>query len=264
MSEKMGLRSGRVLSLHQYVMVIEAWAESLRRGSHVASSLTEIFDLTETLDQGLPPSKKPSDQEIAGALAKIDRPQGLEQSPGKLTFSGRVLLAHLLGGICYPSRVMLAQRMTPIRFWERVGSWGNRSRWLFGWGRVKLLFVKDWVRISQITKVTPFLEGAMGRIVGDYLIELIGRRQGMAKQTYLHRMIVDYALMTVVISRHARAAASAEGLAQVMEKHVREAIGVAELLFSHGDPGQSLVLQQLRLRLMSNREDFRRLLAAES
>ncbi len=265
MSEKMGLRSGRVLPRNQYVMLIEAWADALKTGSNVALSLANIFDLTETLDRGLPPTKRPTDQEIRLALAPEAEPASLKLTPGKLTFGGRMLVAHLLGGICYPSRVMLAHRMTPIRFWEKVGSWGNRIRWLFGWGKVKLLFVERAVKVAEISRVAPFLGETLGRIVADYLVELVGRRQGMAKQTYLHRVIVDYALMTTLISRYARAAASAEGLSQVEERHVREGIGIAELLFSHqSDSGQSLVLQQLRLLLMSNRDDFRRLLAAES
>lgn len=265
MSQKMGLRSGRVLPRHQYVFLIEAWADVLRKGSNVGLSLAALFDLTDALDEGLPPERKPSDSEIKTALNKLSTLESSPLIPGKLTFGGRMMVAHLLGGICYPSRVMLAHRMTPIGFWEKVGSWGNRLRWLFSWGKVKLLFVDQAVRVAQISRVAPFLDGPLGRIVVDYLVELMSRRQGMARQTYLHRVIVDYALMTALISRYARAAASAEGLLRVEEKHVREGIGIAELLFSHqGDAGQGLLLQQLRLLLMSNRDDFRRLLAAES
>lgn len=265
MSEKMGLRSGRVLPRHQYVVLIEAWADVLRQGSNVALSLANIFDLTDVLDEGLPPTKMPTNQEIQRALSPDQRPDSLYLAPGKLTFGGRMMVAHLLGGLCYPSRVMLAHRTTPIRLGEKLRSWGNRLRWLFGWGQVKMLFVEQAVRVAEISRVAPFLGGAKGRLVVDYLIELVGRRQGMTRQTYLHRVIVDYALMTVVISRYARAAASAEGLPEVEERHVREGIGIAELLFSHqGEASQSLVLQQLRLLLMSNRDDYRRLLAAES
>lgn len=265
MSPKMGLRSGRVLPRHQYVMVIEAWAQALRSGTNAGLALAQIFDLTDAVDERLPKTKQPQDKEIGLALTEA---QELEVPPlkgGKLTFGGRMLVAHLLGGICFPSRVMLAHRMTPIRFWEKVGSWGNRLRWLFSWGKVKLLFVEKPVRVAGITKVSPFLSSEMGRLVSEYLVELITRRQGMAKQAYLHRVIVDLALMTALISRYARAAASAEGLTVVNEAHVREGIGIAELLFSHqGDSGQSMVLHQLRLLLMSNRDDFRRLLAAET
>jgi lysine-N-methylase len=169
-----------------------------------------------------------------------------------------MLVAHLLGGICYPSRVMLAHRITPIRFAEKVASWINRLSWLFNWGRVKLLFVERRVQVKRVREIPPFLGSEVGRLVSDYLLEVLERRQGMTKQTYRSRVV-----MTALISRYARAAASTDG-GRVEEKHVKEGIGIAELLFSHqGDSGQSLVLHQLRLFLMANREDYRRLLAAE-
>jgi len=265
MAEKMGLRSGRVLARHHYVLLIEAWAKSLSLGSNVASSLGRLFDLTDELDEALPKTKKPNDNEFKAALVAAEDSKEETLAQGKLTFQGRMLVAHLLGGICYPSRVMLAHRMTPVTFWEKVRSWGNRLAWLFGRGKVKLLFVDQPVPVSGIQKVAPFLSGSLGKIVADYLIELIGRRQGMTKQTYLHRVLVDMALMTALISRYARASASAAGASEVSEAHVREGIGIAELLFSHqGDSGQSTVLHQLRLFFMSNREDFRRLLASET
>lgn len=265
LAEKMGLRSGRVLPQLQYVRVIQRWRQLLSEGQSASVSLVRIFETTDALDAALPASKRPNDAELSQALDRACETQGQELHHGKLRFGGRMLVAHLLGGICYPSRVMLAHRLTPIRFTERVRSWLNRLHWLFSIGTVKLLFVDRPVKVSQVQSVRPFLGSEPGKLVTDYLIELVDRRQGMSKQTYLHRVIVDMALMTALISRYARAAASAEALKEVEPRHVREGIGIAELLFSHqSDAGQSSVLQQLRLTLMSNPEDFRRLLASET
>lgn len=264
MAEKMGLRSGRVLPRSQYVQVIARWERVLKEANDAPSALALIYDLTDAFDEALPKTKRPTDSEVADAL---DTALQSEEAPllrGQLKFGGRMLVAHLLGGICYPSRVMLAHRLKPITFGERLGSWMNRLQWLFGWGKVRLLFVEAPVRLGRAGRVRPFLREDLGRLVSEYLLEVLNRRQGMTKQTYLSRILVDLTLMTALISRYARAAASTEPGGSVQEKHVREGIGIAELLFSHqGDAGQSAVLHQLRLVLMSNREDFRRLLAAE-
>jgi lysine-N-methylase len=264
MSEKMGLRSGRVLPRDQYVAVVETWKEFLGEDSDVVHSLVRIYDFTDALDESLPRAKRPNGVELSQAITVAREPKSAPPVRAKLSFGARMFVAHLLGGLCYPSRVMLAHRMHPVTFSETVSSWMNRLAWLFGWGTVRLLFVELPVKIGRVKRVEPCLSGASGRLVADYLMELIDRRQGMGKQTYLSRVIVDMALMTTLISRYARSSAAAEGLHQVEPRHVKEAIGVAELLFSHqGDAGQSTVLHQFRLFLMSNRDDFRRLLAAE-
>lgn len=263
MAEKMGLRSGRVLPRAQYALVVEKWRELLGAGSPV-DALAAIYDFTDALDEHLPRAKAPTDGELRVAIEKSAGSEVALLSPSKLGFGGRVLLSHLLGGICYPSRVMLAHRVTPISFGEKVRSWVNRLAWLFRIGSVKLLFVEIPVRVRRIDSVATFLRSESGQLVAEYLKELLDRRQGMQKQTYLSRVVTDLALMTALISHYARAAASAENLLQVEPRHIKEGIGVAELLFSHqGDAGQSVVLHQLRLNLMSNRDDFRRLLAAE-
>lgn len=263
MAEKMGLRSGRVLPRDQYVEVVEKWRQLLEMSDPI-SALAQIYDFTDSLDDYLPRTKKPSDGELHLAIQKAVEGEVPQLASSRLGFGGRVLLSHLLGGICYPSRVLLAHRMTPVRFFEKVRSWINRLAWLFRFGSVKLLFIDVPVRVRRIDSVSGFLRSQAGGLVTEYLRELLERRQGMQKQTYLSRIIADMALMTTLISHYARAAASAESLNQVELRHVKEGIGIAELLFSHqGDGGQSVVLHQLRLNLMSNRDDFRRLLAAE-
>jgi lysine-N-methylase len=264
MAEKMAQRSGRDLPRAHYVRLVEEWQEFLRsEDQSPPAALARLYDLTDEVDEALPKTKRPDNQEFEEALTKARAVATTSLERGRLSFGGRMLVAHLLGGICYPSRVMLAHRLKRVTWSERIGSWMNRLSWLFGWGKVRLLFVDVPVRMRRAHKVKPFLGADLGRLVSDYLLEILDRRQGMAKQTYLSRVVVDLALMTALISRYARAAASADD-GVVQEKHVREGIGVAELLFSHqGDSGQSTVLHQLRLVFMSNRKDFRRLLAAE-
>lgn len=267
MAEKMGLRSGRVLPRAQCAEVVEKWRELLGKSNPV-DALAQIYDFTDSLDDHLPRNKKPDDRELRASIGRAIESAASPEAPrlvsSKLGFGGRVLLSHLLGGICYPSRVMLAHRMTPITFGEKVRSWINRLAWLFRLGSVRLLFVEVPVRVRRIDSVAGFLRSQTGQLVTEYLQELLDRRQGMQKQTYLSRVITDMALMTILISHYARAAASVEGLSEVLPQHVKEGIGIAELLFSHqGDAGQSVVLHQLRLNLMSNRDDFRRLLAGE-
>lgn len=267
MSPKMGLRSGRVLPKKQYARVVAQWQELLHRAASPTEGLSWLYDFTDALDEELPRSKRPNDaeldQSIEAALACTE--PSLQGVPAKLTFSGRVLVSHLLGGICYPSRVLLAHRLRPISLWERIRSWGNRLAWLFGLGKVKLLFVEKPVRVRAAQRVPGFLNGPLGEIFTDYLDELLVRRQGMSKQSYLSRVVVDLALMLVTASRYARASAAGAGRSAVSEADLREGIGIAELLFSHqGDEGQSTVLHSLRLKLMTDRDDFRRLLSAES
>lgn len=268
MAERMGLRSGRALPRAQYVQIVRKWIELLKRSDNLPRTLALLYDFTEAVDAALPKKKELSDREFGEALAKGDSVSEPALLARKLGFNGRVLLSHLLGGICYPSRVMLAHRLAPVTFWEKVRSWGNRISFLFEWGRVKLLFVERPVPVRRIGSVRPFLTGQQSQEfsarVRGFLVEVLERRQGMTKKTYLHRILVDLALMTSLISRYARAHAAAEGADQVSELGVKEGIGIAELLFSHqGDAGQSVVLHQLRLKLLTNPEDYRGLLAAE-
>lgn len=263
MSEKMGLRSGRVLPRAQYARVIERW-RSLLEGAPPADALARIYDFTDSLDVHLPRAKHPNDKELRLALERAEQEEIVPLAPGRMRLGGRILIALLLGALSYPTRVLLAQRTTPIGLGEKVRSWMNRLSWLLGIGRVRLQFVDAPVRVARVERVERFLRGKLGVLVSDYLREVLVRRQGMQKQTYLSRIISDLALMTTVISRYARAAASAEGCQSVQERHVKEGIGIAELLFTHQtDAGQSYVLHQLRFNLMSDRKDFRRLLASE-
>src|SRR5688572_32633906 len=100
-----------------------------------------------------------------------------------------------------------------------------------------------------MARVGSVLGGQHASVVTDYLSEVLWRRQGMHRKTYLHRLLVELALMAVVISQHAKAAAAARGGSEANEGEVREAIGVAELLFSHqADAAEGLVMSTLRMR----------------
>ncbi len=264
LAAKMGLRSGRVLPRQQYVHLVDAWKDALERTDCVPRTLSELFFFTDRIDQRLPRDRRPTDQEFAGLLQTAELAEAPPLTPARRGFSVRVLIAHLLGSLCLPVRQMLAHRLTPIRASEKFAAWWVRIRWLLRWGQVDLLFVERPVRLSRIDAVAPIFGGSTGALVATYLQEVLARRQGMAGQTYLHRVLVDLGLMTVLISQYARASASAQGLRVAADSHVNEAISIAELLFTHqGDAGQGLVLSQLRLKLMGDPVAYQRLLASE-
>ena len=264
LSERMGLRSGRALPKQQYLRVVEAWRDELAQSANLAQSLARLFTLTEAVDQALPKSHHPSDRELEQALhlGQTSSPPAL--SPRRLPLGGRILLSHLLGAICYPLRLMQPTRVEPVSWTQRVGSLWLRLKWLLGMGRVQLLFIEQPVALRQIQAVAPFLREPLARPLAEYLREVLARRQGMHKKTYLHRFVIELGLMTLVASRYARARAASRAAALVDEHDVREGIGIAELLLTHqGEMGHSLVLDQLRLQLMSNPDDFIALLSAE-
>jgi lysine-N-methylase len=264
MSEKMGLRSGRVLPRQQYAKLVDVWRQQLEDCPEPGTTLAWMFDFTQQLDSLLPPDKNPSNPEFQELLTQARQGEFPQLLPRPLGFSGRVFLSHLLGSITWPTSAMLAHRLEPIGTWEKLRSWWSSLCWLMRWGRVRLLFVDKPIRIAQIARVAPFLHAEAGRPVARFLSEVLRRRQNMTRQTYLHRVIVDLALMATLISQYARAAAASEGLQVVGAGHVSQGISMAELLFTHqGESSQGYVLQQLRLRLMSDPDDFRRLLAAE-
>lgn len=264
MAEKMGLRSGRTLARTHYARVVREWTEILKSGS-LPEALSAVFDFTDRIDEALPKKKDLGKEEVEAALTAAHERTVREPIAARprLDFNARIFFGYLLGGLCYPSRVMHAHRVTAVTYWESVRSWGNRLAWFFGWGTARLIFVNNPVAPGRVARVAPVLTAEGGDLVRGFLIEVLQRRQGMSSQTYLHRVVVDLALMTVLISRYARAAASAEGLSAATAAHVKEGIGVAELLFTHQGGANLTVLDQLRYKLMTGRSDFRRLLAHE-
>jgi lysine-N-methylase len=260
----LGLRSGRVLPSEHFTWLADAWREVLSRAP-VPEALVRLFLATDRFDEALGPSgSAPTRSAVAAAWEAAHPEQAVVLAPRRRSFSGRVLLAYLLGGLSYPSRVLLPHRTIKSSPWERLRALGNRLSWLFSMGTVDLYLIPGRVPVGRIGRVDSVLMGPHASVVGEYLREVLWRRQGMHKKTYLHRLLVDLGLMAVVISQHAKAAAAARRVRQASEAEVREAIGVAELLFSHqADHAEGLVLSTLRLKLLSDEEQFRRLLSAE-
>lgn len=262
LAEKMGLRSGRVLERAHFIQLVERWSEALAESEVVPATVAHLFDLTEEVDAALP-ARPPSEREFTSLLARAGQECAALRTAGP-SWSSRFAIAQLLGDLCLPARLMLAHRLAPLRSSERWAVRWMRLKWFFRWGTVDLLGAPEPVRVAAIEKVAPIFSGETGKAVAGYLREVLARRQGMSRSTYLHRVLVDLALMVVVISRYARASAAAHGRPRAELGDVREGIGVAELLFTHqGDEAHGIVLKQLHLKLMADRDDFRRLLAAE-
>lgn len=263
LAPKMGLRSGRVLTQKHFAALVEEWRSVLEEGVSVADALVRIYELTDAFDEQLPRKQLDSgefEQALAAAQASPRRPVLAR----KLGFNARVLFSYFLGGLSYPTRVLMPHRAHRVDFWERVRALGTRIRWFLGRGRVDLYLVEQPVPLARVGGVRSALLEANGQLIGDYLREVLQRRQGMSRQTYLLRVVVDLGLMALLISRHARASAAAAGLGEATSAQVKEGIGIAELLFSHqSEAAQTSVLQSLRLKLMSDPEDFRRLLGGE-
>jgi lysine-N-methylase len=263
LSASLGLRSGRVLGKEQFAWLIDAWREVLT-GVAVPEALVRLFEATDRFDGALVQDATPSPAALAAAWQKAEPDRPVELRRRRQGFSQRILLAYLLGGLSYPSRVLLPHRTKPISFWDRLRSLGNRLAWLLSLGQVDLYLVPGRVPVGRVARVESVLLGPHTSVVTEYLREVLWRRQGMHKKTYLHRILVDLALMAVVISRHAKAAAAARGAPAANEAEVREAIGVAELLFSHqADQAEGLLLSTLRVKLLSDERQFQNLLSAE-
>lgn len=270
LASSLGLRSGRVLSREHFAWLVDAWRDVLERAP-LPEALVRLFQATDRFDEALSRGAAAGTPGALteGALAKAweaaDPSQPSPMPRRRTSFSARVLLAYLLGGLSYPSRVLLPHRTRKRSFGENVRSLANRLAWLLSWGQVDLYLVSGRVPIRRVERVESVLAGPHAGVVAEYLSEVLWRRQGMHRQTYLHRVLVELALMAVIISRHAKAAAAARGGVRAEEGEVREAIGVAELLFSHhGEEAGGVVLSILRMRLLSDEGQFRSLLAAEA
>lgn len=265
LSARMGLRSGRTLPLPQYIAVVDAWQRELTSSTHIARSLARLFALTEAVDHALPSARAPNDQEFKTLLDAADQATPLPQlAVRRQKWGARILIAHLLGALCRPLRLMQAFNIQPITLGQRLAAAWLRVKWLLGRGQVQLLLIEAPISLRALERVPGGLSGPHAPLIAQYLREVLARRQGMHKQTYLHRFVIELGLMALVLSRYARAHALGRGHTTLDEAAVREGIGIAELVLTHqGELGQSLVLDQLRLQLLSNPEDFFSLLAAE-
>jgi len=264
LAPSMGLRSGRVLPSEQFAWLVDAWREVLAR-MPVPQALVQLFEATDRFDEALAaPLATRSPALVSAAWDAAQQGPTVELTARRRSFSARILLAYLLGGLSYPSRVLLPHRTGKSTLLERLRALANRLAWLAGWGSVDLYLVPRAVPLRRLGRVGSVLRGPHSSIVAEYLREVLWRRQGLHRKTYLHRILVDLALMAVVIAQHAKAAAASRSDNEASEADVREAIGVAELLFSHqSDQAEGPVLSTLRLKLLSDERHFRQLLAAE-
>ena len=266
LSDRMGLRSGRTLPRAQYLMLVDAWRELCSSQSPITAVLS-CYALADHFDEALSGGSVFTDAQVHGALQQArQRTAVAALTPRRHpNFQARLFYAHELGNLCYPSRLLTEFAVTRPSWSQRVGSWQNKWNWLLQVGKVDLLYVAQPVRLRHLAKVPPFLEGELGNLVRNYLVEVLERRQVFVRQTYLTRVAVDLGLMVGLISRFARASAVGHGRLQVVKADVLEGMGVSDLLMAHqADARQSTVLANLRLHLMSTPAAVPRFLASEA
>lgn len=266
MSRRMGLRSGRTLPLDQYAQLVEAWRRELDTTGNVGSSLVRLYALTEAVDAALPRDHAPNDAGFRAVLDQAWKATPAHPVPRRaLKWGGRILLSLLLGTVSEPLHLLQPFRVERVSLGEHLRAWWVRMKWFLGRGRVRLLFIDTPIQLRALPGVAPCLRGEPGRSIAQYLREVLARRQGMHKQTYLHRFVIELGLLAVVAACYARARAQSRREHAVSPSDIQEGIGVAELLLTHqGEMGHNPVLDQLRLQLLSNPDDFQALLGAES
>lgn len=262
LAARMGLKSGRTLPSEQYLALVEHWRALL--SGNPAEAVLRAYDFTDRFDERLN-AKEPKLSEVRQSIDALAADSRELPTPprGKLGFSARLFFAHLLSTLSYPVRVSLPAAVQRPSWGKRLAASWVQLKWLLGLGKVDLLHAGQ-VRLGQIAHVAPFLSGKQAEPINDYLRELLERRQPFGRQTYLSRVLVDLGLAVALISRYARARAAAEGLREVRKMDVAEGIGAAELCLSHqATEGESTVLSQLRLKLMSDPDAFRRFFGSE-
>nr|AYM54392.1 hypothetical protein [Phaselicystis flava] len=270
MSPEMVTLSGATLSQTQYLRVVRRWEEALASTESPAITLARLYDLTLAFESALPAGAEPVtdaavDEALVRAAEHAPAPLVPRQSP---SFHARLLFAHLLGYLCYPSRLKLAHRIGPAPAARSAGwrSLAVKIAWMLGWGTVDLLFVPKPFNLRRVRSVDHFLSADEGGLVREYLRLVLQRRQLFARPRPLLAVVLDLALATTIIAHFARCRAAADGRPRVTPDDVREGISVAELvLVSHVDlAARSPTLQMLCQLLLAKRERFRALLATEA
>lgn len=263
LAPRMGLRSGRTLPTKLFGLIVEAWRELVRTRSPLEAVLAATH-LTDQVDEHLAGKEfRPEDVKRALEVASTS-PNALEPVRAKRPgWHARLFYAHVLGGLSYPSRVLVPYAAERPSFAKRARAWGNKLAWLLHLGAVDLLHVPAPIAPRRVDRIPPFLAGPLGRPVSTYLDDLLAGGQLFTRQTYLNRVLVDLGLGVSTISRFARARALGHGRSEVLEADVLEGIGLADLLFTHRAETKNPVIDNLRLTLMSDPEAFRRFLASE-
>jgi lysine-N-methylase len=270
MSTEMGTLTGIALSQTQYLRVARRWEEELASTASPATTIARLYDLTLAFESALPAGlERTTDAAVDEALRQADERGPAPLAPRKSpSLPARVLFAYLLGYLCYPSRLKLANRIGKAPA-SRLSGWrslGNKIAWMLGWGTVDMQFVPRPFNLRRVKAVDRFLSESEGGLVREYLRLVLQRRQIFSQPRHLLAVVLDLALATTVISRFARCRAAADDRTRVTPDDVREGISVAELvLVSHVDPSaHGPLMIRLRSLLITNRERFRGVLATEA
>lgn len=260
----------RLLSRSQYLDLVALWSAQLAREDSPANVLAHLYDMTCAFELRLSTeAEKPSDMAVQAALAAATSSSQEQLQPTLGTpFHVRSLHAYLLGNLCYPSRILLPQRVDRPSPWHlmMLRSLHSKLKWLTMLGRVDLLYVAKPVPLRRVANVSRFLGNREGQAVRRFLVEILERRHTLSHPRYLRDILVDLGLITAVVSRYARCRAASEARADVNLDDVAEGTSVAELvLASHASfREQSRTMLELRRTMMASREHFRSLLGSEA
>jgi lysine-N-methylase len=269
MSKAMSTIGRQFLSQSQYLQIVRFWSARLATDESPARILAELYDVTQSIEERLVGEpEKPSDTVINNALLAASRISVLPLEPrAKTPFYARSLFAYLLGNLCYPSRVLLPFRIErPSRLLSTVRDLYTKAKWLLGRGKVDLLYVSRLVPLGRVVNVSHFLGHAEGKIVREFLVQVIARRHLLSHPRYLRDVLLDLALAAVTISRYARCRAASDGRNVVSRADVADGIAVAELiLVAHSSLSeQGRTMRELRRMLLVSRKHYRDLLASEA
>ncbi|WP_433932472.1 YkgJ family cysteine cluster protein [Sorangium cellulosum] len=270
MSKALATLGGVILAQPQYLRAVKRWEDELATSASPAATLARLYDWTAAFERALPPgAERATDASIEAALGQAGAGELAPLEPRKRpSFYARVLFAHLLGNLCYPSRVREAHRVGKASWTQlqALRSAGNKVAWMLGRGTVDMLFIPKPFKLQRVRTVDRFLDADEGTIVRDYLRLVLQRRHIFSAPRHLLAAVLDLSLATVVISRFARCRAAADGRVKVSLEDVREGISVAELvLLSHAALSeQGKLMKNLRWLLLTKRESFRALLATEA
>lgn len=260
----------RILSRPQYLKLVRVWSERLTRDESPVSALAHLYDITHAFEEKLAPEpEKPDDAAVEEALAAaLEVPHVVPSPEPTAPFHARSLFAYLLGNLSYPARVLLPHRIARPGVFRFMAARGlvTKLKWLRERGSVDLLYVDAPVPLARVAGVARFLGQAEGRLVRDFLHQVLERRHLLSQPRYLREVLVDLVMAAVTISRFARCRAAALGRQQVVALDVAEGIGVAELtLVSHASlKEQGRTLRELRRSLLVSRDHVHALLGTEA
>lgn len=267
MSQRLATRAGVMLTRPQFLRVAERWSETLAEDGSPAVLLARLVDWSVAFEEHLVGGEHATDAAVEAALRAADgsSPAAFAPRP-RSSYHARLMLAFLLGNLCFPSRLRQPNRVTPPVFLEGARALANKLVWLLERGSVDLLFLPKPVALGRVRRVPRFLGGEHGGLVRDYLRLVLARRQIFSEPRHLLAALLDLCVGTLLVSRFARCRAVAFGRAAVDASDVREGIGVAELLLLHhaAMSEQPEYMKRLRWALLVAPDKLRAVLAGEA